>query len=228
MFSVIFEVNPRSDQWDGYLGNAKMLKPELEKIDGFIDNIRYGSLTREGWILSLSGWRDEKSLVRWRTKAMHHNVQEEGRGGILADYHLRVGEIYADTQVPAGQAIVNHRLDETQTGDGTTVTLLSAMFPKETGKRTSAKDVAAMLGFPVDEAGLVEWDVYDAVLSPGDMILMLVWKDRAAADAFEHRASLPAGVRMRHVRVVRDYAKYDRREAPQYYPDAPGRETIHG
>jgi hypothetical protein len=41
MFSVLFEVFPKSDQWDNYLGNAKMLRPELEKIDGFVDNIRY-------------------------------------------------------------------------------------------------------------------------------------------------------------------------------------------
>jgi heme-degrading monooxygenase HmoA len=78
MFSVIFEVHPKPDQWDAYLGYAKMLRPELELIDGFIDNIRYRSLTRKGWILSLSGWRDEKALVRWRTLAKHHEVQERG------------------------------------------------------------------------------------------------------------------------------------------------------
>jgi heme-degrading monooxygenase HmoA len=71
MFSVLFEVYPKTEKWDDYLGYAKLLRPELEKIDGFVDNIRYRSLTREGWILSLSGWRDEKALVRWRTQAMH-------------------------------------------------------------------------------------------------------------------------------------------------------------
>jgi hypothetical protein len=55
MFSVIFEVHPRADQWDAYLGYARMLRPELEKIEGFVYNIRYRSLTREGWIMSLSG-----------------------------------------------------------------------------------------------------------------------------------------------------------------------------
>jgi hypothetical protein len=40
MFSVIFEVLPRQDNWGDYLDNAKMLRPELEQIDGFIDNIR--------------------------------------------------------------------------------------------------------------------------------------------------------------------------------------------
>jgi heme-degrading monooxygenase HmoA len=69
MFSVLFEVHPRSDQWDTYLGYAGMLKPELEQIDGFVDNIRYRSLTREGWILSLSNWRDEEAVVRWHTRA---------------------------------------------------------------------------------------------------------------------------------------------------------------
>jgi heme-degrading monooxygenase HmoA len=73
MFSVIFEVRPRA--WNTYLDLAKTLRPELEQVDGFIDNIRYRSLTREGWLLSLSNWRDEKALVRWRTAAHHHAVQ---------------------------------------------------------------------------------------------------------------------------------------------------------
>src|ERR1700759_3347052 len=105
MFSVLFEVFPRDDQWDNYLANAKMLRPELEKIDGFVDNIRYGSLTREGWILSLSNWRDEKAVVRWRTLEHHHQVQGKGRGGVLSDYHLRVGQITQDTRPPEGYAI---------------------------------------------------------------------------------------------------------------------------
>jgi tetrahydromethanopterin S-methyltransferase subunit F len=46
MFSVLFEVHPKADQWDAYLGNAQMLRPELERIDGFVDNIRYRSLAR--------------------------------------------------------------------------------------------------------------------------------------------------------------------------------------
>ena len=50
--------------------------------------------------------------------------------------------------------------------------------------------------------------------------------ERAAA-AFEANASLPDGARMRRVRVIRDYGMFDRREAPQYYPDVKGAETIH-
>ena len=68
MFSVIFEVLPNKENWDDYFDNAKMLRPELEQVEGFVDNIHYKSMIREGWILSLSNWRDEKSLVRWRTR----------------------------------------------------------------------------------------------------------------------------------------------------------------
>src|SRR5262245_25735364 len=74
MFSVIFEVLPNKGNRDGYLDNARTLRPELEQVEGFVDNIRYQSLTREGWILSLSNWRDEKSLVRWRTRMRHHEA----------------------------------------------------------------------------------------------------------------------------------------------------------
>ena len=79
MFSVLFEVQPKPEKWDDYLANAKMLRPELEQIDGFVDNIRYRSMQRDGWILSLSSWRDEKALVRWRTTQNHHLVQQKGR-----------------------------------------------------------------------------------------------------------------------------------------------------
>jgi heme-degrading monooxygenase HmoA len=227
MFSVIFEVHPKPQQWDAYLGLGKMLKPELEQIDGFVDNIRYRSLRHDGWLLSLSGWRDEKALVRWRTQARHHVVQEKGRTDIFLDYHLRIGQVTEDTRVPDGQALHEQRLDETETGDATTITLIDAKRPPEWVKQASADDVAKWLGFAPDAQGLVAWDVFDAVLTPGDIILLVSWRDLAAAEAFEGTASSQDGRRRRRVRVVRDYGMFDRREAPQFYPDAKGAETKH-
>lgn len=219
MFSVLFEVHPKSDQWDAYLGNAKMLRPELERVDGFVDNIRYKSLTRQGWILSLSGWRDEKSVVRWRTRMRHHEVQEKGRNEILLDYHLRVGQLTQDTRLPEGYELHEQRLDETETGEGTTVVLIDAKRPSEWIKETKPEDVAKWLGLAPDAPGLIAWDVFDAVLTPGDIILLLAWRDKEAAEAFEGKVSLQDGARLRRVHVVRDYGMFDRREAPQYYPD---------
>jgi heme-degrading monooxygenase HmoA len=218
MFSVIFEVHPKPDKWDVYLDNAKMLRPELEEVDGFVDNIRYKSLTRAGWILSLSGWRDEKSVVRWRTAMRHHVVQEKGRSEILLDYHLRVGQVTHDTRVPAGQTIAEQRLDETEVGEGTTVTFVDARRPASLREAANASETAGYLGLDNNAVGLASWDVYDAVLTPGDLILMMAWKTKSDAEAFAQSLNLPHGGRLRHVRVVRDYGMFDRREAPQYYP----------
>ena len=108
MFSVIFEVCPKPDQWDAYLGHAKMLKPELEKIDGFVDNIRYQSLTRDGWMLSLSGWRDEKALVRWRTHARHHDgAGERPYRGLLRTIICAIGQVTQDTSCPTATLCTN-------------------------------------------------------------------------------------------------------------------------
>ena len=219
MFAVIFEVHPKAGQWDNYLDNAKMLRPELETIDGFVDNIRYQSLTREGWILSLSNWCDEKAVVRWRTSVRHHEVQEKGRNEILLDYHLRVGQLTQDTRLPAGCELLEQRLDETQVGEGTFITLV-------TGRRSGEPD-AEYLGLNRESVGLLAWDVFEAVITPGDFILMLSWRTGTDARKFESEAKTPPDARLRHVRVIRDYGMYDRREAPQYYPDANNGITKH-
>src|ERR1700761_8978239 len=218
MFSVIFEVHPKADQWDAYLANAKLLRPDLVEVDGFIDNIRYKSLTREGWILSLSGWRDEKAVVRWRTAMRHHMVQEKGRSEILLDYHLRVGQITHDTRIPEGHSLQEQRLDETEVGKGTTVTLVDAKRPAEGVDNPSPADSARYLGLDTSAAGLIDWDVFDAVLTPGDLILLLSWRASTDAEIFD-KVGLVPGARRRRVRVVRDYGMFDRREAPQYYPE---------
>ena len=107
MFAVIFEVQPKKSHWDDYLTFAKRLKPELEKIDGFIDNERFGSTRTQGRILSLSTWRDEKAIIRWRTLGAHHEVQEKGRFEVFEDYHPRVAEITADVRRAYGRRAFN-------------------------------------------------------------------------------------------------------------------------
>ncbi|WP_250490870.1 antibiotic biosynthesis monooxygenase [Caballeronia sp. INML2] len=219
MFSAMLEVNPVPDQFDAYLGMAKMLRPELEKIDGFIDNTRYASLTRAGWLLSLSSWRDEKSLVRWRTTTKHHKIQQAARDRVFSDYRLRIGQIVADTRVPEGHALSEQRLDATETGVGKAVTLLEAKRSPDWLKEAGAQGVAKSLGLDTDAYSLLAWDAFDALLEPGNVIIVATWPDQAAADAFEHNANLPDDVRVRNIRVIREYGMFDRREAPQYFEE---------
>ncbi|MCG8607513.1 antibiotic biosynthesis monooxygenase [bacterium] len=96
MIAVIFEVIPATGHKQEYLDLAAELRPELDKIDGFISIERFASLTNEGKILSLSFWRDEQAVTEWRQFASHRAAQSRGRNGVFADYRLRVADVIRD------------------------------------------------------------------------------------------------------------------------------------
>ena len=96
MIAVIFEVLPAPGRRQDYLDLAAALKPELEKIDGFVSIERFESVTTKGKFLSLSFWRDEEAIRRWRNLEGHRMAQAKGRGGIFADYRLRVASVVRD------------------------------------------------------------------------------------------------------------------------------------
>lgn len=96
MIAVIFEVWPAEGQRDVYLDLAARLRPELEKMDGFISVERFESLTEPGKMLSLSIWRDEEAVKAWRNLAPHRKTQAAGRAGVFRDYRLRVAAVIRD------------------------------------------------------------------------------------------------------------------------------------
>ena len=220
MFSVIFENIPKQDKLDSYATIAGSLKPLVESIEGFVENLRYRSLTREGWRLSLSTWSSEKALVRWRTQAKHHVAQDVGRRKILVDYRLRVGQHTRDTCFPEGQHIVDQRMDETGLGQGTTVTLINFVLEPAVLSRSAPEEIAADVGVTINEhRDIVSWDLYENGAMPGEMLLLCTWTDENAAREFESQGTVRKDARLRRVRVIREYGLFDRREAPQYYPD---------
>jgi len=223
MFVVIFEVRPREQRFDEYLAIAKSLRPHIEKIDGFIDNERLASMRRPGVILSLSTWRDEKAVIRWRTLAAHHKAQEKGRREIFEDYRLRVGEVVADTEPPQSLALREQRFDETEVGATKAVTI--SELPGRDDRPASA-DLAADLGLA--KAGLphlVDHELFESIYNPGKLLLLASWRDAAASESWIPRAVAHGAARHRRVRVIRDYGMHERREAPQYYPAVEPRST---
>lgn len=217
MFIVIFEVHPRPDRWDDYLRYAKWLTPELEQIDGFIDNERFRSRRRDGWAISLSTWRDEKALIRWRTLAAHHGMQEKGRAEVFDAYRLRVGEIIADTQWPDGHVPPGQRFDVTEVGRAKIVTVTARTPAHAAAGPLGEPRTAVRVGDPGDAGPtLVEWDVCEGITRPGALLWLHGWSDAEAARAWLAGAS--QADHDRTVRVIRDYGLIDRVEAPQYYP----------
>jgi len=96
MIAVIFEVWPAAGRRDEYLALAADLRSELEAMDGFLSIERFASLADDGKLLSLSFWRDEAAVARWRNLAAHRRVQVAGRAGVFRDYRLRVAGVLRD------------------------------------------------------------------------------------------------------------------------------------
>ncbi|WP_197286173.1 alpha/beta fold hydrolase [Pedobacter sp. PACM 27299] len=94
--AVIFEVIPDDGRKEDYLTIAQQLKPELEKISGFISIERFQSLTHPEKILSLSFWSDEKAIREWRNLELHREAQSKGRQFVFKDYHLRIARVIRD------------------------------------------------------------------------------------------------------------------------------------
>jgi heme-degrading monooxygenase HmoA len=96
MMAVIFEVEPDPARRQDYLDGAAALRAELEAIDGFVSIERFASLAQPEKILSLSFWRDEEAVKRWRTLPSHRAMQTAGRAGIFRGYRLRVAAVVRD------------------------------------------------------------------------------------------------------------------------------------
>jgi len=96
MFAVIFEVEPEKESAQEYFDLAAELRPELEKIDGFISVERFISMYNKDKYLSVSFWRDENALNQWREHLGHRDAQEKGLINIFRNYRIRVAEVIRD------------------------------------------------------------------------------------------------------------------------------------
>ncbi len=96
MIAVIFEVEVHPHSKQDYLAIAASLAPKLAEVDGFISIERFQSLSQPDKILSLSFWRDDEAVQRWRTTEEHRMAQAQGRAGIFARYRLRIASVIRD------------------------------------------------------------------------------------------------------------------------------------
>jgi heme-degrading monooxygenase HmoA len=90
MIAVLFEVYPKPGCEAGYLDLAAALRPLVEKVDGFISVERFRSVSPEGKVLSLSFWRDENAVVKWREVYEHRIAQMKGAFELFENYRIRV------------------------------------------------------------------------------------------------------------------------------------------
>lgn len=87
---VLFEVTVKNGKMEDYLEMAGTLKESLVAADGFIRSERFSSLVNEGKLLSMSIWKNEESVAKWRNLTAHRMAQSHGRMNDFADYKITV------------------------------------------------------------------------------------------------------------------------------------------
>jgi heme-degrading monooxygenase HmoA len=95
MIAVIFEFTPAQGRKQDYLDLAAGLA-EVKDFDGFISIERFESITAPGRFVSISFWRDEEAVRKWRNVQKHREAQAKGRAGIFTSYRLRVASVIRD------------------------------------------------------------------------------------------------------------------------------------
>jgi heme-degrading monooxygenase HmoA len=220
MFAVIFLVQPKTERWSDYLDLAKLLRPKLEATDGFIEIERFESRRQKGRLLSLSTWCDEKALIRWRVQSEHHGAQEKGRLEIFESYRLWVGEIIDHSAPPNGRSVRATRFDETVVGAAKVATITEVTLPETDRIGTMADTLPERLGLGPHLDGLVDLEAFDSISDSGKRLLLGSWRDAETANRWHPVYPMVVEkARHLHVRIIRDYGMFDRREAPQYYPE---------
>ena len=96
MIAVIFEFTPAEGRFPEYMKLVDTLRQDLANADGFLSIERFESITNKGKFVSLSFWRDEEAVRKWRNLQKHREAQKKGRGGVFASYRLRVAQVTRD------------------------------------------------------------------------------------------------------------------------------------
>ena len=96
MIAVIFEFTPIEGRFADYKALAEGLAGDVSKAEGFISIERFESISTKGKFVSLSFWRDEESVRKWRNLQKHREAQKKGRGGIFQSYRLRIAQVVRD------------------------------------------------------------------------------------------------------------------------------------
>lgn len=203
MMSLFFEVEVKPGRTEQYLSLAASLKPALEEMGGCLFLDRFRSLSRDNQLLSYQIWRDEGAMTAWRVDAKHHNVQTLGREKVFSDYRLRIAQVVHEARPGQPNWQPERR---TPYND-------PARRPPTYVLVTESKSAK----LPVR----LDWrsDAFASVYRDGQFAHLIDVPDQQSGVALCDRMMAdPTTEYVRIVEVIRDYGKYDRSEAPQYYP----------
>ena len=116
MIAVIFEFTAAEGRFPDYKRLAEGLGEDVAKSDGFISIERFQSLGDPDKYVSVSFWRDEEAVRKWRNVQKHREAQAQGRAGIFSSYRLRIAQVLRDytrderAEAPADSLVFHNKV----------------------------------------------------------------------------------------------------------------------
>ena len=109
MYAVLFEFEAKQGRFDDYYAIALELRPDVDKIDGFLGIERFASRATPDRYLSLSTWRDEAAICVVMAAEGYPGTPRTGDviAGAEADFGPHVTLFHAGTARRADGALVS-------------------------------------------------------------------------------------------------------------------------
>lgn len=200
MQALLFEVQPLEGHEEHYFQRAAALKPLLEKHEGMLFLDRFKSQSRPNVILSHQRWRDEAAIARWRADATHYKAQVAGRHKHFADYRLRI----------------SHVTGRFERGQGTHMFTHAGAYLEPGSRSPRYHAIIASTGTPFADEG----ETFLSVNFEQSYLELIDCANETEASDCLKRAQAGDHVTSAMICIIsRDYSMFDRKEAPQYFPD---------
>ena len=96
MVIVVFQFSTKPNMSYEYFKEVDLLNKELKNEKGFISAERYKSNTYKNSYVSISTWKDKKSVEKWHQNKKHQLSQNKGKQEIFKSFRIRVAEVFKD------------------------------------------------------------------------------------------------------------------------------------
>ena len=209
---------------------------DIEKQENFVAKIEEGLRWCD---VALVVWSPDAAASKWTeeewTSVLARQVAEQKTrlGIVLLRDHLLYRRLrtHPHTRHVDRDCLLidlERHLDETEVGPAKFATFTEITPDKGAAFVSQADLLPAHLGLDLKDAAVIDHDMFVSIYNPGKLALLTGWKDAQAASKWSPR-KIEGIEKLRHrrIRIVRDYGRFDRREAPQFYADVEGRETLH-
>ena len=192
MYALFFEVRPKPGHLQHYFEHVDRLRSALALHEGLLFLDRYRCLSDEAVLLSHQHWRDESAILGWRRDSLHLQSQHAGRYEHFADYRIRVASLVCQS--------VEGQFSEAAQDD---------IQAPDQGRFVIAAYTQATEGQVPAHAG------FESVNRQGAFISLQEVARRSLAQASVHAwSNVPSVQSARAFRLVRDYGRLEREEAP--------------